>query len=305
MTITPSHDELVQEVCDQVKAGKGKLLTVKKNHVPHTPRSVDYKKGCHPVDCSKLNRILDINTKEGWALVEGLVTLDQLVSTTLEFGLIPPVCPELRAFTIAGLINGRGLQSSSHKYGMFEHEDNITEVEVVLGDGSVVTCDRENNSDLFFHIKGCYGTLGFVTAAKIRLVPALKVVKSDHYVFDKLGEFCSFMESQLGKPHFLDGVVYSKAHAVAIVSDFVDEVPEGEELFHPLYPDPPGGMYYYQHVKVNTKGKKRFTDYIPTKEFIHRSERGLWWIQEAFISDDNVCKECTYKNQYEIVWFET
>lgn len=145
-----THEELVQDICEQVKAGQGKLLTVKKKHLPHTPRTVDYKSGCHPIDVSKLTRILDINAKEGWAHVEGLVTLEQLVGVTLEYGLIPAVVPELRNFTIAGLINGRGLQSSSHKYGMFENDDNIIEIEAVLGDGSVIVCNEKNEHKEYF-----------------------------------------------------------------------------------------------------------------------------------------------------------
>lgn len=290
MTIQPSHEELVQEVCAQVKEGEGNLLTVYKPHVSHTPRTVDYKRGCFPVDVSRLNRILEINTQEGWVIAEGNVTLDQLVTATLEFGMIPPVVPELRNFTVAGLINGRGLQSSSHKHCMFEWKGNIPEMEVVIGDGSVIVCNDKNHTDLFWHIKGCYGTLGFVTKAKIRLIPATKTVKSEYHVFDKIGEFVSFMESQLEKPQYLDGVVFAKDHAVAIVSDFVDRVPKGEEdlVFHPLYPESPGGEYYYQYVKNRTKDKKTFMDYIPTKEFVHRSERGLWWMTEAMVNDEQV-----------------
>lgn len=99
------------------------------------------------------------------------------------------------------------------------------------------------------------------------------------------------MESQLGKPHFLDGVVYAKDHAVAVVSDFVEELPEGAELFHPLYPETPGGEYYYQYVKRETKGKKLYTDYIPTSEFVHRSERGLWWMAEGVVGNEQVSTE--------------
>ena len=283
--VHPSHEELVQDICRQVKQGQGRLLTVRKPHADHTPRSVDYKKNCYSVDVTKLTRVLEVNTKEGWMHVEGLANMDQLVTVALEFGMIPACCPEFRAFTVAGLINGRGVQSSSHKYGLFEIAANILEVEVVLGDGSVIVCDSKRHADFFHHIRGCYGTLGIVTAAKVRLVPATKMVKCEHHVFDKLGEFTSFMESQLGKPHFLDGVVFSRNHAVAILGDFVQGVPAGDEdkVFHPLYPESPGGMFYYQYVRASTSGKKTYTDYIPTKEYAHRSERGLWWFAESMV----------------------
>lgn len=288
--VHPSHQELVQDICHQVQEGKGHLLTIQKPHTAHTPRTVDYKKSCFPVNVSKLTRVLEINNSEGWAHVEGMVTMGQLVTVALEFGWIPACCPEFRAFTVAGLINGRAVQSSSHKYGLFEIAANILEMEVVLGDGSVIVCDKKRHAELYNHMGGCYGTLGIITGAKVRLVPATKMVKCQHYVFDQLGQFTSFMESQLEKPHFLDGVVFSRDHAVAIVGDFVQDVPAGDKdkVFHPLYPKKPGGMFYYQYVRAWTQGKKTYTDYVPTKEYAHRSERGLWWFAESMVIHQQV-----------------
>ena len=286
----PSHQELVQDICRQVKEGKGRVLTVRKPHTDHTPRTVDYKKTCFPINVSKLTRVLEVNTKEGWAHVEGGVTMDQLVSVALAFGFVPPCCPEFRAFTVAGLINGRGVQSSSHKFGLFEIADNVLEMEVVLGDGSVIVCDQKRHAELYHHMGGCYGTLGIVTAAKVRLIPATAMVQCQYYVFDEMSEFVSFMESQLEKPHFMEGVVFAKDHAVAICGDFVDAIPPGDErkVFHPLYPRKPGDMFYYQYVKTMTQGKKTYMDYIPTKEYAHRSERGLWWFTEFMGIDQQV-----------------
>ena len=54
----------------------------------------------------------------------------------------------------------------------FKTEKNIClNYELVLADGSITTCSREENSDLFYAIPWSYGTLGFLTAVDIMIIP--------------------------------------------------------------------------------------------------------------------------------------
>ena len=43
-----------------------------------------------------------------------------------------------------------------------------------MADGSITTCTRDENSDLFYAIPWSYGTLGFLTAVDLLIIP-LKV----------------------------------------------------------------------------------------------------------------------------------
>jgi len=67
---------------------------------------------------------------------------------------------------------GFGIETSSHKYGLFQHI--CVSYEIVLPDGKVVTCSETENSDLFYSIPWSHGTLGFLLSAEIRIVPAKK-----------------------------------------------------------------------------------------------------------------------------------
>lgn len=49
------------------------------------------------------------------AVCEGRVTIEQLVNAAAGHGLMPAVVPEIHDFTIAGLINGLGIETSSHR----------------------------------------------------------------------------------------------------------------------------------------------------------------------------------------------
>lgn len=69
---------------------------------------------------------------------------------------------------VAANIHGRGLS-----YAPFV--DDVESFEVVLADGSVVECSRDQNRELFRRIVGGYGLFGVVTSVKLRLVPRQKV----------------------------------------------------------------------------------------------------------------------------------
>jgi delta24-sterol reductase len=80
--------------------------------------------------------VLSIDASAMTAQVEGQVLIGDLCRATLPLGLVPAAVPEFPDFTIAGLVCGEGIQSSSHRYGAFSHT--ILDVEVALGDGSLV-----------------------------------------------------------------------------------------------------------------------------------------------------------------------
>lgn len=67
--------------------------------------------------------------------------------TQLFVGLTLPVLPELDVLTTGGLLCGVGVETSSHKHGLFQHC--CTKFEVVLPSGEVVVCSKDENSDLF------------------------------------------------------------------------------------------------------------------------------------------------------------
>ncbi|NJK53239.1 MAG: FAD-binding oxidoreductase [Leptolyngbyaceae cyanobacterium SU_3_3] len=124
--IWAAHCDRIANICQQViNRQPGKLLTIQKNTSSHTVRAVNYKQDCHPIDVSSLNHILKIDREAKTALVEGQVLLGDLCRATLSVGLLPAVIPEYSDFTVSGLINGEGIQSSSHRYWTFFRHDSL------------------------------------------------------------------------------------------------------------------------------------------------------------------------------------
>ena len=87
------------------------------------------------MDVSPLTRILSIDPGARTATVEGQVPLASCAGRHWRRASCPRSC-RIPTFTVAGLVNGEGLQSSSHRYGVFSRT--ITALEIVLGDSSVV-----------------------------------------------------------------------------------------------------------------------------------------------------------------------
>ncbi len=126
--------------------------------------------------------------------------MGQLTHALDRLGWTIPIVPELDDLTVGGLIMGTGVETSSFKYGLFQvriktvvkpesscHSRIFTPVqhicesfELVIADGSVVNCSRQENSDLFYAVPWSYGTLGFLVSAKIKIIPSKRFVRLNY-----------------------------------------------------------------------------------------------------------------------------
>src|SRR5215471_9871857 len=68
---------------------------------------------------------------------------------------------------MAGLVLGGGYGPLMTRFGLAS--DNLISAEVVLADGSVVSCDANRDPDLFWAIRGGGGNFGVVTSMHLRL----------------------------------------------------------------------------------------------------------------------------------------
>ena len=74
----------------------------------------------------------------------------QITATLIPEGWTLAVTPELDDLTVGGLIAGFGVETSSHKFGLFQHI--CLSFEIVMANGELVRCSKDENPELFYNI---------------------------------------------------------------------------------------------------------------------------------------------------------
>lgn len=100
--------------------------------------------------------------------VQGGCTWGDVDHATHPFGLATP-SGFISSTGVGGLTLGGGIGYLSRKYGLTI--DNLVSVDMVLADGSFVTANTTENSDLFWAIRGGGGNFGVVTSFEYELHP--------------------------------------------------------------------------------------------------------------------------------------
>jgi len=150
----------------------------------------------------------------------------------------------LDIITVGGLINGFGVESTSQKYGLFQHI--VVSMDMVLADGSLVHCSAEENADLFYsatalvispstpfcfvrlYIPGAHGTPGLLVCADKNMRRATPFVRVSYRPYhDAVAFEKAFEESSedRGKTYDLvEALAYDRNRFVLMNCNFVDKV---------------------------------------------------------------------------------
>lgn len=106
-------------------------------------------------------KFVEVNTSNNTVKVGGGNIWNEVDAATHEFGLAIP-SGMVSSTGVGGLTLGGGVGYLSRKYGLTI--DNLLEADMVLADGSFVTVNAKQNTDLFWAIRGGGGNFGVVTS---------------------------------------------------------------------------------------------------------------------------------------------
>ncbi|MGR9086980.1 MAG: FAD-binding oxidoreductase [Gammaproteobacteria bacterium] len=283
------HDARVEAVIRQIEDWKKqgaeqKLCTARSGWKTMSELVPRYKLSHLKIDID-LQDILDVDKQRGIVRVEPLATMGQISRSLIPQGWTLPVVPELDSLTVGGLIMGFGVETSSHKYGLFQH---ICEAfEIVTAEGKAVKCSPVENSGLFYQIPWSHGTLGFLVAAELKIIPVKPYVRLSYqpvYSLDAMVDAFEKASRDTENNDFVEGLVYDRDQAVIMVGTFTDAV-DSDGILNAI-----GRWYkpwFYKHVRTYLDNRKEGVEYLPVRDYFHRHTRSYFWAMEEIISFGN------------------
>ncbi|QLY34077.1 FAD-binding oxidoreductase [Nocardia huaxiensis] len=230
------------------------------------------------LDVSGLTRVIAVDPQARTADVAGMTTYEDLVATTLPYGLAPLVVPQLKTITLGGAVTGLGIESTSFRNGL-PHES-VLEIDILTGAGEIVTATRDNEyADLFRGFPNSYGTLGYSTRIKIELEPVKPYVALRHIRFHDLRELEAAMARIIadrawdGEPvEYLDGVVFTADESYLTVARQTDEPGPVSDYT--------GMDIFYRSIQHDDQAPKR--DRLTIHDYLWRWDTDWFWCSRAF-----------------------
>jgi len=153
----------------------------------HSQSQLAINRGGVLVEMKAMNKIGAIDEEALTVDVEAGVVWRDLVHHLARRGLVPRVLTNNLGVTIGGTLSMAGIGVASFKYG--SQGDNVVDMDVVTGEGKLVTCSPEKNADLFWGAIAGLGSFGVITRAKLQLRRMKPMTRTYYLLYDDLRVF--------------------------------------------------------------------------------------------------------------------
>ncbi len=225
--------------------------------------------------------VLEVDAAAGWVDAEGMVSYEDLVRGCLAHGVMPAVVPQLKTITLGGAVAGVGIESSSHRHGLVH--DTMLELEVLLGDGTIVLATADNeHADLYYGFPNSYGTLGYALRVKARAVPVQPYVRLTHESFADPARFFEALGARLraGDADFVDGTVFSPQKMFLTLGRFAAAAPFASD-------------YSFEHIYYRSIAEKR-EDWLTVQDYLWRWDTDWFWCSKNVFAQQPLVRRFVY-----------
>jgi len=158
----------VEDIVKMVRFARQHGLRIASRGKGHTAFGQSQAEAGVVIDISTLNQIHSIASDH--AVVDAGVVWRNLLLATTPLGLTPPVLTDYTRLTVGGTLSVGGISGRSYQFGA--QVDNVLELQVVTGEGQLVTCSESSNRRLFEAALAGLGLCAIIVRATIRLIPA-------------------------------------------------------------------------------------------------------------------------------------
>jgi Delta24-sterol reductase len=288
------HARRVARVQERIRARNpetdGLICTARRAFWSVSIRPVEYKSAHRfAVDLSALRDVVDIDVERRVAYVEPGVNMGVLSAALVPYGLCVPVLPEYEDLTVGGLVNGYGIEGSSHKYGLFA--DTLESLDVVLADGTLAHCTRDNKyADLFHAVPWSYGALGMLVGCEFRLVPVQPYMRVTYVPVRGTLQQMADAYHQLLVPadrpwaEYVEGLIFTSTTGIVTIADYADTAEATR-----VGPINRMGRWHAQWfhryaesilLRQAEKDGEPFVEYVPARDYFLRHTRSLYWMAD-------------------------
>tara|TARA_A100001011_G_scaffold353802_1_gene395592 strand:+ start:618 stop:2003 length:1386 start_codon:yes stop_codon:yes gene_type:complete len=260
------YDELDKTI-NQLRKINNEKVYRKTNDIGTLFRPNDKKNNGFSLD--NLKGIIHFDPENKWIEVGGKTRYYDILKFTLQHNLMPKIVPELSSITVGGAICGISIESSSFKYGW--GHDSVLDMDILTASGDLLFCTKDNeNKELFNAIPNSYGTLGYVTRAKIELIESKKYVKLVNHKFNNSKDAFAFLQLSVynNDADFIDAVAYSSYNIVVVLGFLCDNLDHHDQKYVSDYPK--NGVYY-ESIK-----QLRY-DSLTIYDYIWRWDADMFW----------------------------
>jgi FAD/FMN-containing dehydrogenase len=230
-----------------------------------------------PLDVRAFDHVLRVDAGAGFVEAEGMTPYEALVDACLAHDVMPAVVPQLKTITLGGAVAGVGIESTAHREGLV-HET-VRELEVLTGDGRVLTCTPTNeHADLFFGFPNSYGTLGYALKVKARTTPVSPFVHLQHREFADPRAFFTALERHClaGDAAFIDGVVFARDRLYITLGRFTREAPFTSD-------------YTFEHIYYRSIASKR-EDWLTARDYLWRWDTDWFWCSRNLLAQNPIIR---------------
>jgi len=226
------------------------------------------------IDVGHFDHVLRV--EPGWVEAEGMTSYEALAAATLPHAAMPAVVPQLKTITLGGAIAGVGIEATSFRHGLV-HETAL-ELDVLTGQGEVVTCTPDNaHRDLFHGFPNSYGTLGYALRVKARTLPVRPYVALEHRRFTQAeAYFADLARECRSDADFVDGVVFGANELYLTLARFADAVPyTSDYTFERIY---------YRSIR------ERESDCLTTHDYLWRWDTDWFWCSKNLYAQNPIVR---------------
>ncbi len=123
----------------------------------------------HVLLTERINRMLELDIKQGIIKAEAGVTLAEILSVCVKHGWFLPVTPGTRFASLGGCVAADVHGKNHHHDGSFGKH--VLGMEMLLADGRRIQCSASENSELFWATVGGMGLTGIIGTVTLKLIP--------------------------------------------------------------------------------------------------------------------------------------